>query len=141
MLFAPLSKFGGKTDVIRPSANSEKTITNWKELRVVLNLKYGEELGDLLTKVSIYESGWEYDTYISKDLNNIFAFVCNPKCDCDSSGYAKFNSKEETLEFLDWWINYAPPKENEGFIDWLKRRGYNTENPGYYDYLNQIILK
>ena len=115
-------------------------IENWKDLKKVLEQRYGEEFGTLLTKVSIYESGWEYDTYVSKNLNNIFAFVCNPKCQCDKSGYAKFSSKEEALEFLDWWINYAPPKLNENLIDWLKRRGYNTENPKYYEYLNQIII-
>ena len=115
-------------------------IENWKDLKKVLEQRYGEEFATLFTKVSIYESGWEYDTYVSKNLNNIFAFVCNPKCQCDKSGYAKFSSKEEALEFLDWWINYAPPKLNENLIDWLKRRGYNTENPEYYEYLNQIII-
>jgi hypothetical protein len=115
-------------------------IETWKDLKEILTERYGEEFATLFTKISIYESGWEYDTYISNNLNNVFAFICNPKCECDKSGYAKFNSKEESLEFLDWWINYAPPKENENLIDWLERRKYNTENPEYYQYLNQIII-
>lgn len=118
-----------------------KDIENYRELREVLTTEIGDDMSALFTRISIYESGWHYESYLGNELNNIFAFVCNPKCKCDTStGYAKFDSKRESIEFLKWWIQYSPPNENENLLDWLARRGYNSVNPKYYDYLTHIYI-
>lgn len=115
---------------------TDTSYSNWVSVKQELE-KRNIPCSCLLTKVSIVEAGWKYESYLAKNANNIFGFIC--VTDSCVKGHSYFNSKKECINFMERWVKVSPPEPNEECIAWLKRRNYNP-NPAYYNYVNNIKL-
>lgn len=92
----------------------------------------------IFTAVAIYESGWQFQSGLAEEGNNLFGFICiTPTC---YGAYSKWNSKEDCINYLIKWIHKNPPNKKENGIDYLKRRKYNP-NPSYYNVVQGIVVK
>lgn len=100
---------------------------------VCMNIPFPE----LFVKVSIYEAGWNYESYAAKHCHNIFGFSYYNKKE-KMMWPISFKSLKHCVKYLQKWIVFNPPYADEDGISYLKRRGYNTENPNYYSYLQSI---
>lgn len=82
-----------------------------------------------LTRVSILESGWRYESHYARINNNIFGL---------NNGDMAFTSKRQCIDWMVAWMQGCFVKGFGDVITCMKFKNFN-HNPGYYQYLNQIL--
>lgn len=101
------------------------------------NVKYPEQW----TKLAILESGWNLESDVAKNGNNLFGFICvndtNRNIGC-YNGHSKYRNWKHCIEDLKLWINMSKPYKYEDFYMYLRRRKFNTVNENYYILLKNI---
>lgn len=81
----------------------------------------------IYTRVSIVESGWNYESRRAKEKYDIFGFEF---CDC------QFKNQTESVNYFIRWIKTRQFTANDPYI-LLQINGFNP-NPNYYEYLRKI---
>lgn len=94
------------------------------------------------TKISILESGWNYESNIACINNNIFGFKCQSwfKDSYCLNNHSAFESKTVCIDFLEEWIKLNPPFLDESAKDYITRRNYNPHN-WYWDRVQKIEVE
>ncbi|NJO64364.1 MAG: glucosaminidase domain-containing protein [Richelia sp. RM2_1_2] len=97
------------------------------------------ELDSLWIAVFVTESGWNHDSYIATNYNNIMGMSSHKRPTQSGSykSYAIYKSVQLAIYDVYLWEQLNPRLDNESFFDYLKRRKYNPREE-YYTYLKQI---
>jgi len=114
----------------------------WRELYTYLQeerIPYPE----VWTQVAILESGWNLESGLSREGNNIFGFVRMTDTLSANVGYyagtayGQYKSHTDAIKDLKLRLKYLPMSAEENPYVYLQRTGYNT-NPVYFYTLQQI---
>jgi len=115
------------------SSMNAKDLKNWKEFYWYLKARE-VPFCDVWAAISIGESGWNWESELARDYNNIVGFnACS------------FKNKRDCAEYCIHWMAFNPPTYKEvmekDWIGYFRRRNYNTEDPLYYPQITNILVQ
>lgn len=95
---------------------------------------------EVWTQVAILESGWNLESGLAREANNIFGFIYVQDSTRNVGsylGYSKYKSHIHAIKDLKLRLKHYPMSFNENPYSYLRRTGYNSD-PRYYQLLQQI---